>query len=192
MSAGKRTGVRSAAQNATECIKKILCVCGLETSKNVSCNCAAHKIPCIVDLIMILLSIACVAILLCSGNDYDVDKKHKEEFERLHKCIRGKNYPNIIFKNPDNVIIPKTQIYWAEYVVQEGESIEDYATECFIKINRILADISTVQIECYNPNIKNPIILSKNIPVDVFKNGKAILTLTKLDEGVCTIVIWHN
>ena len=55
-----------------------------------------------------------------------------------------------------------------------------------------MADTNTVQIECCNSNIQIPIILSKSIPVDIFKNGKAILTLKELDEGVCTIAIWHN
>ena len=175
-----------------ECIKKILFECGCETCKKISCNCTPHKIPLFADIIMILLSAVCLLILFLSPHDYKANPKDIKEFDRLHKCVRGKNYPNTVFKNPDNDIIPKTQIYWAEYVVREGESIQDYATECFIIINSILADTNTVQIECCNPNIENPINLSKGLPVDLFQNRKVILTLKEVDEGVCTIIIWHN
>lgn len=175
-----------------ECVKKILFECGCETCKNVLCNSTTYIIRFIVDIFMILISFVCVRILLVNRDDYNADPDDIKEFDRLHKCVRGKNYPNTVFKNPDNDIVPKTQIYWAEYVVREGESIQDYATECFIKINRILADTNTVQIECCNPKIKNPVILSKGIPVDLFENRKAILTLKEVDEGVCTIIVWHN
>ena len=88
-----------------ECIKKILFECGCETCNNISCNCTPHKIPLFADIIMILLSAVCLCILLINRNDYKADPKDIEEFDRLHKCVRGKNYPNTVFKNSDNVIM---------------------------------------------------------------------------------------